>query len=58
MMENPDAEPGHWRVRTLATPPNPLGVLVGFAGVVRLDEYVYALGSQDPVKSHPIYAAR
>lgn len=58
MVENPDAEPGHWRVRTLATPPNPLGVLVGFAGVVRLDEYVYALGSQDPVKSHPIFAAR
>jgi hypothetical protein len=55
---NPDAEPSAWRVRALDTPPNPLGILVGFAAVVRQGEYVYALGSQNPVKSHPIYAAR
>jgi len=58
MVENPDDEPSSWSVRPLETPANPLGVLVGFAAVVRLDEHVYALGSQNPVKSHPIYAAR
>jgi hypothetical protein len=58
MVENPDDEPSAWRVRPLETPANPLGVLVGFAGVLRLGEHVYAFGSQNPVKSHPIYAAR
>jgi hypothetical protein len=58
MVENPDAEPSAWRVRPLATPTNPLGILVGFAAVLQLGEHVYALGSQNPVKSHPIYAAR
>ena len=58
MVENPDDEPSTWRVRTLETPANPLGILVGFATVLRLGEYVYALGSENPVKSHPIYAAR
>jgi hypothetical protein len=58
MVENPDDEPSAWRVRHLETPTNPLGILVGYAAVLRLGEYVYALGSQNPVKSHPIYAAR
>lgn len=58
MVENPDREPSEWRMHSLATPLNPLGVLVGFAAVVRQGDYVYALGSADPVKSHPIYAAR
>jgi hypothetical protein len=58
MVENPDAEPSAWRVRPLDTPTNPLGILVGFAAVLQLGDHVYALGSQNPVKSHPIYAAR
>lgn len=58
MVDNPDDEPSVWRVRPLETPPNPLGVLVGFAGVVQHDGYVYGLGSQNPVKSHPIFAVR
>lgn len=58
MVENPDEEPSAWRVRPLDTPANPLGILVGYAAVVRQGEYVYALGSQNPVKSHPIFAAR
>ena len=58
MVENPDVEPSAWRLRQLTTQTNPLGVLVGFAAVLRLGEHVYAFGSQDPVKSHPIYAAR
>jgi hypothetical protein len=58
MVANPDAEPSTWRMTRLATPPNPLGVLVGFAAVLRLGEHVFAFGSQDPVKSHPIYAVR
>jgi len=58
MVQNPDDEPSAWRVRPLETPANPLGILVGFAAVLRLGEYVYALGSENPVKSHPIYAVR
>ncbi|MGA2622606.1 MAG: DUF4185 domain-containing protein [Bacteroidota bacterium] len=58
MVENPDADPSSWRTRTLQTPANPLGILVGFAGVITQGEYVVALGSENPVKSHPIYAAR
>jgi hypothetical protein len=58
MVENPDEEPSAWQVRPLETPENPLGILVGFAAVVQQGGYVYALGSQNPVKSHPIYAAR
>ena len=58
MVENPDDEPSAWQVRALETPANPLGILVGFAAVVHQDDYVYALGSQNPVKSHPIFAAR
>ncbi len=58
LVENPDAEPPAWRVRPLETPTNPLGINVGFAAVSRLGEYVYAFGSPNPIKSHPIYAAR
>lgn len=58
MVQNPDNEPSAWRVRPLETPANPLGILVGFAAVLRPGEHVYALGSENPVKSHPIYAAR
>ena len=58
MVENPDADPSSWRMTRLTTPANPLGVLVGFAAVLTLGEHVVAFGSQDPVKSHPIYAVR
>ena len=58
MVENPDAQPSEWKVRSLETPPNSLGILVGFAGMLQMDGHVYAFGSLNPVKSHPIYAAR
>jgi hypothetical protein len=58
MVENPDVQPLSWRVRPLLTPTNPLGILVGFAAISKLGEHIVALGSQNPVKSHPIYAAR
>lgn len=58
MIENPDGAPSEWRMRMLETPSNPLGILVGFAGVLQWQDYLYAFGSQDPVKSHPIFVAR
>jgi len=58
MVENPDAEPSAWRVRPLETPANPLGVLLGFAGVRRFGEHVYALGSEVTLRTHPMYVAR
>ncbi|MEJ2218665.1 MAG: DUF4185 domain-containing protein [Gemmatimonadota bacterium] len=58
MVENPDDEPSRWRTHALETPANPLGVLVGSATVLRSGDYVYALGSENPVKSHPVYVVR
>jgi len=58
MVMNPDAEPDEWTLERLQTPANPLGVLVGFAALLRRDGKVYAFGSANPVKSHPIYAVR
>lgn len=58
VIENPDAEPSAWVVRPLDMPTNHLGIALGFAASFRLGDYVYALGSQDPVKSHPVFAAR
>lgn len=58
MVENPDAEPSAWRPRPLETPANALGIDVGFAAAATQDGYVYAFGSPNPIKSHPIYAAR
>jgi len=58
MIDNPDDEPSVWRTRTLQTSPNPLGIIVGFASILNWGEHLYAFGSQDPVKSHPIYVAR
>lgn len=58
MVTNPDSEPSSWQIQEIETPVNPLGILVGFAAVQKLDRYIVALGSQNPVKSHPIFAAR
>lgn len=58
MVTNPDSEPSSWKMQELKTPANPLGILTGFAAVLKQDGYVIALGSQNPVKSHPIFAAR
>ncbi|UCF18632.1 MAG: DUF4185 domain-containing protein [Gemmatimonadota bacterium] len=58
MVSNPDDAPSDWRVTYLDTPSNTLGVVVGSASVLRWDRHVYAFGSQEPVKSHPIYVVR
>jgi hypothetical protein len=55
---NPDDEPSNWRMNSLQSPSNQLGIIIGFAGVLRWRGHVYAFGSQSPVKSHPIYVAR
>lgn len=58
LVENPDDPPAAWEITELDTPDNPLGVSVGFAASLRQGDHLVALGSLDPVKSHPIYAAR
>jgi hypothetical protein len=58
MITNPDDEPSNWRVKSLRTPSNQLGIIVGFASVLQWGEYIYAFGSQKSVKSHPIFVAR
>ncbi|MCA1733232.1 MAG: DUF4185 domain-containing protein, partial [Acidobacteria bacterium] len=58
LVDNPDAEPSSWRMTALDTPANELGVVVGGAAALVMDGHVYAFGSQDPVKSHPIFVVR
>jgi hypothetical protein len=58
MVNNPDSEPSSWQIHELKTPKNPMGILIGFAAVQKLDRYIVAFGSQNPVKSHPIFAIR
>jgi hypothetical protein len=58
LVENPDDEPPAWQIRALTTPSNPFGVLVGFAASFRVGDQVYALGSPNPLKTHPIFAVR
>jgi hypothetical protein len=56
MIDNPDDEPPRWRVRVINTPENLLGV--GASSVMLRGEYVYAFGSQQGVRSVPIYVMR
>jgi hypothetical protein len=58
LVENPDDAPSRWRTRELATPRNPLGVDVGFAGMLAMEDHVYAFGSPANVSTHGIFAAR
>ncbi len=58
LVSNPDDAPSAWRATYLETPSNALGVVVGSASVLRWERHVYAFGSQEPVKSHPIYFVR
>lgn len=58
MVENPDAAPPNWRIRPLETPENSFGVLLGYTAVLRLGDYVYALGAQDPAMPQQVYVAR
>ena len=58
MVDNPDDEPSRWRVIPLKTPENLLGVVAGFAGVIRWGEHVYAFGGQEGVRSIPIHVLR
>jgi hypothetical protein len=58
MVDNPDDEPCDWHVRSLGTPDNPMGLLLGNAGVLRLGGHVYAFGSPRTLKTRPVFAAR
>ncbi len=58
MVSNPDEAPSSWRVSRLETPRNALGVVVGSASIFRSGQHVYAFGSQESVKSHPMYVVR
>lgn len=58
LVDNPDDEPSEWRTRELSMPPDPLGVLLGFAASFQQGDHVYALGTPATQHSHPIFAAR
>jgi hypothetical protein len=58
MVSNPDADPAAWRVRFLTTEAIPFGLRVGYTGVLRHDDHVYAFGAMSPLASPPVYVAR
>jgi hypothetical protein len=58
MVENPDDEPYDWRVRSLEAPDNPIGIVLGQAGVQRLGGHVYAFGFQRALRSPAAFVAR
>jgi hypothetical protein len=58
LIENPAEPVSEWVIREIATPANPMGITPGFAGVLALDDYLYAFGTQHPVKSHPVFVVR
>jgi hypothetical protein len=58
LIHNPDDGPPQWRTQVLEMPTERLGITPGFAGALHRKGFVYALGSADPVKTHPVYVAR
>jgi hypothetical protein len=58
VVENPEDEPSRWRIRMLDTADAPQEILLGYASAFADDHHVYAFGSLNADKSHPIYGAR
>ncbi len=58
VVENPDDHPDSWSLRQLDTAGDALGIQLGFAGTLVWQEHLYAFGTPDPVKTHPLYVAR
>lgn len=58
LVNNPDEAPSSWQLTSLEAPQNTLGVVVGSASVVRSGDHLYAFGSMEAVKSHPMYVVR
>jgi hypothetical protein len=58
MVENPGDEPSRWRTRMLDTADANQEILLGYASAFADERYVYAFGSLNADKSHPIHAAR
>ncbi len=58
IIENPDDPPSQWVLADVSTGPGMRGIQVGFASVIRRGEYLYAFGSPDMDKTHPIHVAR
>ncbi|MFY9168905.1 MAG: DUF4185 domain-containing protein [Desulfomonilia bacterium] len=46
IVKNPRAEPSRWNIQRLKTPANEFGVIIGSAGSMVLDGYLYAFGTQ------------
>jgi hypothetical protein len=56
LVENPAAEPSRWKIRRIETPNNEFGVILGSAGSLVREGYVYAFGTH--AATHDAYLAR
>ena len=57
MITNPDDEPASWKLNWLESPSNEFNVVTGSGGVVKLDNEVFAFGSEEPGE-HDIFLAK
>jgi hypothetical protein len=56
LIENPDENPGHWRMRWLGTPEQSFGTIIGSACVIGDEDYIYAFSTD--AQSHVVYLVR
>ena len=57
-LENVDDDPSTWRIANQHTGIDHQGIQLGFGGVLGHEGYLYAFGTPDEDKSHPVHAAR
>lgn len=58
LVANPDQNPDDWDCQWLKTPKNDLQIIIGSGGVLAMDSFVYAFGSQEPEARHDVYLVR
>lgn len=47
IVDNPEETPAVWRMREVSIPPNESNVLIGYSGLVRKQDYLYAYSKQE-----------
>lgn len=57
-IDNVDDAPGNWKLDWLEQAPDPDGITPGFASVLPHEGYLYAFGTPDADKTHPLMVAR
>lgn len=57
-IQNPKDHPLSWKLKWLDIPRNQYQVIVGSASIIKIEDFIYAFGSQEGIPRHPIYLTR